>query len=41
MVRGGSWQDADAARIVSQFRETIAREARHADLGFRGVLSLG
>jgi formylglycine-generating enzyme required for sulfatase activity/serine/threonine protein kinase len=41
MARGGSWKDEDRSRILSEFRESLPADARHDDLGFRVVLSLG
>lgn len=41
MARGGSWRDEDRSRILSEFRESLPADARHDDLGFRIVLSLG
>ncbi|MBT5707072.1 MAG: SUMF1/EgtB/PvdO family nonheme iron enzyme [Verrucomicrobia bacterium] len=41
MARGGSWKDEDRSRILSEFRESLSADARHDDLGFRVVLSLG
>lgn len=41
MARGGSWRDEDQSRLVSEFRESLAADARYDDLGFRIVLSFG
>ena len=40
-VRGGSFLSTERSQLASDYRESLSMEARHKDLGFRVVLSLG